>query len=318
MNPFAKVRRGLLKLGLALPYLSLPLPSLGQTAANAAQPRLDRTRARRLLHDAKSWGVQYQNVDVGVLAESPLDLIVLDPSLNDSARRFVSAQEMAALKRKPDGGRRLVIGYLCIGEADLKRWYWPPQWRSRMPAWVGPENVNWPGSRVVRYWDLQWQEMIVTGSASILSRIVDMGFDGVLLDRVDAYDDWAQQRVAARREMIELVDKVAQTARRRHPGFLLIPQNAEHIIESERYRAVIDALNKESLLTGLGGKDVPNREVDVDWSLSRLQAAQEAGVRMLATEYLSDPALRARTNDQLVSWGFLPFFGVRALDERPW
>ncbi|KPF66542.1 hypothetical protein IP69_14610 [Bosea sp. AAP35] len=308
----------MLKIGVSLPAISLLSPILGQTVAGAAQQRLDRTFARRLLHDARSWGVQYQNVDISILVESPLDLIVLDPSLNDSAGRFISAQEMAALKRKPDGGRRLVIGYLCIGEADLKRWYWPPQWRSRLPAWVGPENINWPGSRVVRYWDRRWQEMIVTGSASILSKIIDLGFDGVLLDRVDAYGDWDHNRTSARQEMIELVEKVAKTARQRHSGFLLIPQNAEHIIENESYRAVIDAINKESLLTGLSGKDIPNRATDVEWSLSRLRLGQAAGVRMLATEYLSNPNLRDRTNDQLVAWNFLPFFGVKALDKPPW
>lgn len=313
-----KFRRGLLKLGLVAPCLSASALSSSLTAQGAAPSRLDRASARGLLEDAKSWGVQYQNVDVSILAGSPLDLIVLDPSLNDGARRFISAQEMAALKRKPDGSRRLVVGYLCIGEADLKRWYWPAQWRARPPSWVGPENVNWPGSRVVRYWDPQWQEMTVTGTTSILSRIIEMGFDGALLDRVDAYGDWDQQRASARREMVELVGKVAQTARRRHPGFLLIPQNAEHIIENERYRAAIDAINKESLLTGLGGKNVPNRETDVDWSVSRLRVAQEAGIRMLATEYLSDPVLKARTQEQLVSWDFLPFFGVRALDKTPW
>ncbi len=146
--------------------------------------------------------------------------------------------------------------------------------------------------------------MIVTGSASILSRIIDMGFDGALLDRVDAYGDWERQRSSARREMVALVEKVADVARRRHPGFLLIPQNAEHIIENERYLNVIDALNKESLLTGLNGKDVPNREIDIDWSLSRLQVAQDAGIRMLATEYLSDPTLRQRTEEQLTAGAF--------------
>lgn len=313
MRSFGKLRRGLLKLGLAVPYLSL----VSREAA-ARQLQLDRATGRRLLEEARAWGVQYQKVDINLLASSPLDLIVLDPSLNDTARRFISREEMEALKRKPDGSRRLVIGYLCIGEADLKRWYWPSQWRSRPPAWVGPDNVNWPGSRVVRYWDPQWQDMVVTGRSSILARIVEMGFDGALLDRVDAYGDWERQRSSARREMVALVEKVGETARRRHPGFLLIPQNAEHIIDHERYLRVIDALNKESLLTGLGGKDVPNREVDVDWSISRLRVAQEAGVRMLATEYLSDPVLKARSHDQLVAWGFLPFFGVRELDQRPW
>lgn len=77
-------------------------------------------------------------------------------------------------------------------------------------------------------------------------------------------------------------------------------------------------LNKESLLTGLAGENVPNREVDVDWSYSRLKRAQSDGVRMLATEYLSDPGLKITTDARLRDWGFLPFFGARALDRQPW
>ena len=305
-----RLRRTLIKLGLATPWLVVG----GKVSAAQAE----RETARRALAASRSWGVQYQNVNVEVLANSHLDLIVLDPSLNDSIRRFISPAEMAALKRKPDGSRRLVIGYLCLGEADLKRWYWPPQWRARPPAWVGPDNVNWPGSRVVRYWDRQWQDLIVTGQRSILSTIIDMGFDGALLDRVDAYDDWHRQYPRAREQMVDLVEQVATVARRRKPGFLLIPQNAEHIIENARYRSLIDGLNKESLLTGLAGENIPNRQVDIDWSYSRLVKAQDDGVVMLATEYLSDEVLKASTEARLRNWGFLPFYGVRALDRPPW
>lgn len=311
MRAFSEVRRAVIKLGLAAPWLIL-------SRKNGQAGEAERTAARQALAAVTSWGVQYQKVDIAAIAGSPLDLIVLDPSLNDSTRRFISPAEMASLKRKPDGGRRLVIGYLCIGEADLKRWYWPPQWRSRPPAWVGPDNVNWPGSRVVRYWDRQWQDLVVTGQRSLLAKIIDMGFDGALLDRVDAYGDWERHYPRARTEMIDLVEKVATFARRRQPGFLLIPQNAEHIIEDERYRSAIDGLNKESLLTGLGGENVPNREVDVDWSHSRLKRAQSDGIRMLATEYLSDSGLKMTTDARLRDWGFLPFFGARALDRQPW
>ncbi|WP_439572144.1 endo alpha-1,4 polygalactosaminidase [Phreatobacter sp.] len=311
MSGFAQLRRAVIKLGLSAPWLIL-------SANSKSQDLTDRGRARQALHSIRSWGVQYQQVDVARIAASHLDLVVLDPSLNDWHRRFISAEEMAALKRKPDGTRRLVIGYLCIGETDVKRWYWPARWNAEPPSWLGPDNVNWPGSKVVRYWDRRWQELIVTGPESILSRIVDMGFDGALLDRVDAYGDWENQYASARRDMIALVKLVADRARQRHPGFLLIPQNAEHIIENQLYRSVIDGLNKESLLTGLGGENVPNRQIDIDWSLTRLRRAQADGVKMLATEYLSDPVLRATTEAQLTSWGILPFYGVRALDRLPW
>lgn len=276
-----------------------------------------RREARRQLEAVSTWGIQYQNVDVGALARSELDMIVLDPSLNDSARRFISPSEMANLKRKPDGSRRLVIGYLCIGEADLKRWYWPARWRHAPPAWVGPENPAWPGSRVVRYWDREWQDLIATGPHSILKRMLDMGFDGALLDRVDAYGDWSRRQPSAMRDMIDLVEKVAAQARGRHPGFLLIPQNAEHLINDQRYLRAIDAINKESLLTGLAGENIENTPGDVDWSLSRLRRAQDQDIKLLGTEYLSDPILRASVDRTLRQWDILPFYGVKALDRTP-
>lgn len=305
----AILRRFLLKVAVALPWLAAAPADTGRLAS--------RREARRALAAVRAWGVQYQRVDVAALARSGLDLVVVDPSLNDSTRRFISPGEMAALKRKPDGSRRLVIGYLCIGETDTKRWYWPPAWRAAPPAWVGPDNPHWPGSRVVRYWDPGWQDLIVSGPNSLLDRLVDMGFDGALLDRVDAYGDWEGPYPAARQAMVALVGRVAAHARRRHPGFLLIPQNAEHIIENADYLAAIDAINKESLLTGLQGENVPNRPMDIDWSWQRLKAAQASGVRLLATEYLSDPALRQSSRAQLASWNILPFFGVRALDRLP-
>ncbi len=268
------------------------LISLGARTSHGDAGRLTRAQARVELDKVKAWGIQYQNVDVGALARSSLDMIVLDPSLNDSARRFISSSEMADLKRKPDGSRRLVIGYLCIGEADFKRWYWPSRWRHAPPAWVGPENPAWPGSRVVRYWDREWQDLIATGPQSILRRMIDMGFDGALLDRVDAYGDWARHRPSAMRDMADLVEKVAGEARRRHPGFLLIPQNAEHLVADQRYIRAIDAINKESLLTGLAGENIENTPGDVDWSLSRLKQAQDYGIALFGTEYLSDPTLK--------------------------
>ena len=32
------------------------------------------------------------------------------------------------MQRKPDGSRRLVFGYLSVGEAEDYRWYWPRAW----------------------------------------------------------------------------------------------------------------------------------------------------------------------------------------------
>jgi cysteinyl-tRNA synthetase, unknown class len=283
-------------------------------AGDFAMPRLE---ARKALAGIRRWGCQYQNVSLREIASSDLDLIVIDPSLNDDDRRFVTPHERAMLQQKPDGGRRLVLAYLCVGEADVKRWYWPRAWKDRPPSWLGPENPNWPGSHHVRYWSEEWQDLVHAGSGSILDRIIDTGFDGALLDRVDAYLDWPGERPDLVADMIDQVSLLATKARASMPGFLLLPQNAELLLPHPRYTDLIDAHNKESLLTGLDGEGIANKGEDVAWSLGYLRMAQRAGVRMLATEYMADPQIIAGTKVQLDALGFLPFFGNRALDRLP-
>jgi cysteinyl-tRNA synthetase len=289
--------------------------------AVAGEPSIAVPGGRRAAHKAldtiRTWGCQYQNVDLAKIAASDLDLIVIDPSLDDDVRRFVTRAERAALQRKPDGARRIALGYLSVGEADVNRWYWPPEWQRSVPPWVGQANPNWPGARHVKFWSRQWQALIFRAEESILDKIIDIGFDGVLLDRVDAYLDWERQRASAQDEMVDLVADLVAKARAKNPDFIVLVQNAEHLLVKQRYLELIDAHNKESLLTGLGGKGVPNRPADIAWSLTYLGRAQRAGIKMLATEYLSDPAAIKAARARLVSLGFLPFFGNRQLDRLP-
>ena len=57
------------------------------------------------------------------------------------------------MQRKPDGGARIVLAYLSIGEAEDYRSYWQRDWSVSPPAWLGAENPDWPGNYAVNYWD---------------------------------------------------------------------------------------------------------------------------------------------------------------------
>ncbi len=79
------------------------------------------------LADVRSWGYQLQGLNIAEAARSGHDLLVVDESLTGGG----SAQKrsaLAALKRKPDGGRRIVLAYLSIGEAESYRPYWQAGW----------------------------------------------------------------------------------------------------------------------------------------------------------------------------------------------
>lgn len=275
-----------------------------------------RQTSRDALAKVRTWGCQYQNVDPETIAASDLDLIVLDPSLNDDSGRFITQEECRAMQRRPDGSRRVVLAYLCVGEVDTKRWYWPAEWRLNPPAWVGPENPNWPGSRSVQYWNEEWQSLVFAGDGSMLDRIIDVGFDGVFLDRVDGYGDWGikPQTLDA---MAAQVVGIAQKSRSRNPGFIVMSQNAEHVLRNAGLVDAIDAHSKESLLTGLSGPETLNRQQDIDWCLGYLKPLQELGIPTFDTEYIDSPELRGTIARQLVDLGFKPFFGNRGLDRLP-
>ena len=74
-----------------------------------------------------------------------------------------TASEIRELKTKRNGGKRLVICYMSIGEAEDYRYYWNGAWKTDKPAWLAGENPHWKGNYVVKYWDTDWQK-IITGN----------------------------------------------------------------------------------------------------------------------------------------------------------
>ncbi len=172
------------------------------------------------------------------------------------------------MQRKPDSGRRIVLSYLSIGEAEDYRGYWQPEWSETPPPWLEEENPDWAGNFKVRYWHPDWQTLIFGRPESYLDRIIDAGSDGVYLDIVDAYWHFQEKgRKTAAADMVDFVTALAIYARERKPGFLIVPQNAEDLLAIEDYLAIIDAQAKEDLLFGQQetGRS-PTPEPSVLWS----------------------------------------------------
>lgn len=109
------------------------------------------------------------------------DLIIMDLFLNEEE---FSADEIEQLRTKANGGKRMVIAYMSIGEAEDYRYYWQTEWKRGNPSWLDKENPKWKGNYKVKYWNAEWQEIIF----DYLSRITNAGFDGVYLDIIDAFE----------------------------------------------------------------------------------------------------------------------------------
>ena len=307
------------------------------------------------MRDVRSWGYQLQGHPRAV-SSNGVDLLVVDYSSDGSHKCVLTAAEVAALKKRAGEPDRIVLAYLSIGEAEDYRYYWDaswitrsvpepperpdlpcntssPEWTAygkirhtvaieltdRAPSWLGNENPSWRGNFQVRYWDPAWQAILFGSQTAYLDRILAAGFDGVYLDRVDAFDEWQQGRPQAPREMTTLVKRIAAYAREKRPGFLVVPQNAEALLKYDDYIATIDGIAKEDLLYGLDGKrdGSPNPQGEV-WSSRRmLDRARRAGKTVLAVEYVRDPGLAARVTGELRGLGYVPLVAPRELDEAP-
>ena len=283
------------------------------------------------LSTVQAWGYQLQNVRPDRIPPS-VDLLVVDYARDGTERTVFSRDEVAALKRRAADKPRIVLAYMSVGEAERFRYYWSPIWRFGKPDWVGPENKDWPDHFVVRHWDPGWQRLIIDPKPSALQRlsefhlrwlkpyvdrIIEAGFDGVYLDRVDGYDEWQKERPTARQEMIDLVRHISAYAKARRPGFLVVPQNAEELLQDKDYLAAIDAVAKESLLYGLVADGKRNPETDIMAAVADLTQAQAARLPVLVVEYLDAAERRFEADLALRQWGFLPLFATRMLDRAP-
>jgi len=113
------------------------------------------------------------------------DVIIMDLFHNGTA---FNKTEIDQLKVKKNGGNRMVIAYMSIGEAEEYRYYWNENWSEGSPEWLEKENPQWDGNYKVRYWNKNWQDIIFGTESSYVKKILDAGFDGAYLDIVDAYE----------------------------------------------------------------------------------------------------------------------------------
>lgn len=123
---------------------------------------------------------------INAVTATNYDLLIMDLFFNDGTA-FTST-EINQLKNKANGGKRLVISYMSIGEAENYRYYWESSWNSNKPKWMDSENPDWAGNYKVWYWEKDWQDIIYGNDTSYLKKILDANFDGVYLDIIDAFE----------------------------------------------------------------------------------------------------------------------------------
>lgn len=122
---------------------------------------------------------------LNAVSRTNYDVLIIDCFFNEEILTF---NDVAQLKTKLYGGVRLVISYMSIGETEDCRYYWESVWDNTFPDWIEAENPDWNGNYKVKYWEIEWQNVIFGSSNAYLKKILDVGFDGVYLDTVDTFE----------------------------------------------------------------------------------------------------------------------------------
>ncbi len=258
------------------------------------------------LKDVGNWAYQLQNVSVDRVAASGFDLIVVDYSKDGSGAKAFTADEVARMQKKPDGGRRLVIAYFSIGEAESYRYYWKPAWKTAPPGWLRRENPDWEGNYLVDYADPRWKRIVF----DYLDRILEAGFDGIYLDKVDSYLDLKSRGPAPMRTFVKQIAEHARTAR---PGFIVIAQNAENLLANADYRSVIDAIGREDLYWNQEARGKPTPAKSRAWASRHLDMLKADGKPVFVVDYVTGPAVADVYRDAR-GRGYIPYVTRVELD----
>ena len=257
----------------------------------------------------RSFLYQLQHADPDRIGETAFDLVVVSLGATGNSPAVIPA-----LRESP-GGPKIVLCYMSIGQSENYRWYWQPEWVANPPAWLDVPDGVWAGDRWVRYWDPEWQEIIYGTPQSYLDQIIALGFDGVYLDRVDAYWYYQEQgRETAAQEMVDFILDFTQYARQRHPGFGVFPQNAEELgLRFPEFMEAMTGIGVEDLYYGYPRDHEPSPP---EWTAEREAILDEwvaAGKLVLTIDYTARPEQIADAYARALTHGYVPYVTDRSL-----
>ncbi|HEX9637110.1 MAG TPA: MJ1477/TM1410 family putative glycoside hydrolase [Acidobacteriota bacterium] len=321
---------------LAYPFAGVAAPT---TLAAAIADHAGRWSHRGVVFGLDDWGYQLQGYesDLGELAASAFDLLVIDYSRDGTAETEFNAGQIAAV-RDGIGGSKVVLAYLSIGEAESYRYYFDPDWidpetgqpSAAAPSFLDGPNSDFPDNYKVRYWMPGWRAILFGRASpglerSYLDRILQAGFDGVYLDIIDAYEtygpDGTNLRPSAASDMARLVLDLAEYARRAYSrtDFIVVPQNGSGLLErlepglGSEYLRAIQAIGAED--TFYFGDLEENNPLDPQTEvIAQLRQFRSAGNLVLAIDYLTQSSKIDDFFARCEAEDWIAYVSVRDLD----
>ncbi len=116
--------------------------------------------------------------------DNNFDMLVVDVFHGDSP---LSRQAIETMKYKKIGAKRLVLAHMDIGSAAAYNYFWESGWREGSPPWIASPHKDNPDKYFVQYWHPGWQSIIFGDTNSYVYGLIAQGFDGVVIDGLEAY-----------------------------------------------------------------------------------------------------------------------------------
>ncbi|MEW5250449.1 endo alpha-1,4 polygalactosaminidase [Microbulbifer sp. 2201CG32-9] len=150
----------------------------------------DLTFARNFLQLINPSSFASPQAFVDAVADTDYDVVILDFFFNGEP---YSQEQLQQMRLKRDGGERLLLAYMSIGQAQSDLFYWEDFWLTNPPIWLDEQVAESATNYHVRYWLEPWQEILFGGEGAYLDRIIDAGYDGAYLDNVDEFEFFEAQ-----------------------------------------------------------------------------------------------------------------------------
>lgn len=287
------------------------------------------------LQNVRSYMFQLQGLDAGGaierLARSDYDLVIIDDVHQAKGGERVDVAKLVATIRAGKPGR-LVLAYFDAGAAENDRTYWTSTWKSPRDGGRGkPEFIlgahppGWEDTYYTAFWSKPWQDVILTGAENALDKSLACGFDGVLVDGIEAVHHPLVAAVAKETNtdpaaaMTDLLAQIRAHIRQKNANGLVLAMNGVSFFAANPKAAQsVDGIIAEGIWFGGRGDvrwssgdggDIHNTATgdrSTEVCLKQCRDLAAAGKKIFSLDYCLRPENAERTYRDAAANGFIP------------
>jgi cysteinyl-tRNA synthetase len=139
---------------------------------------------------------------------------------------------------------KIVLAYLSLGQAEVSRDYWQPEWMVGQPDFLMTMDPRYNQGFIVKFWTPEWQDILLNYTNT---HIAPFGYTGILMDYMGEYKNFVDERPSAAQDMVDFGVKVANLFRSRNPQehAIVVTQDSAELYRFPEYRDMIDGVSVE-------------------------------------------------------------------------